>query len=696
MKNLLFFFIFGIFNIYVSELYAQDQQKIDSIKIVNSVEKNQKILVDNSNEIAYLYGSIDIDSSLFYSNKAKQIAKKIAYRKGLAVAHSYTARGMIDRGKFNVAIENFNTALELFIVEKDSVNILDCYSGLGYVASYASSQLKCLDYNLKALSYAEKLKDTASLSSIYNNIGSIYMRLDNYKSSLLYFKKSLDVELSKSNSKEGDLAISYSNIGILKIDHNKYKEAEEDYENVKKLLPKIRSNYLTAYLFLSLSSYYNETRDFKMAKSYIDSAATISEEHDFKQIKPRLYKKRAEWYFNQNLFTESIQYFNKCLAYSKSINVYEEFPEIYKKRAQAYSKLGLYKEAFYSLQKANVSIDSLKNSSVASFLSDFEDQKRINEIEKLKFEQALKDQQLENEFARKKELKYKALIVVLSLLFILGLLIYFFIKVNKKNKILKQQHETIHSQKLLLENNIKKLELKEEKLQELNATKDKFFSIIAHDLKSPFNAILGFSQLLVENYNLYNNTKRLEMISQIEKSSESTLNLLENLLHWARSQRDLIELKIERLHLKRLIDTSISAYLGAASIKTINIKNTIDEELICCVDSSTMKIVFSNLFSNAIKFSEIGGEISLTAKTKKNSVEVCFQDFGIGMNAATVESLFKVDKNVKRGGTSKEKGTGLGLILCKEFVDKNSGKIWVESEEGVGSKFYVSLPITCD
>ena len=691
-----FLLLFCCLFFYLIGLNAQDQKKIDSIKIYNSSLKNEKALVENYNKLAYLFGGINIDSSLFYSTKAMQIAKKIKFRKGLAVSYSNTARGMIENGNVNVALENFDAALELFKEEKDTVNILDCYRGMSYVASYGSSQLKGLDYNLKALNFAKHLKDTVSMATIYNNIGSIYKKLDNYNSSLMYFNKSLDLELSKQKSIPSGLAILYSNIGVLKVENNKFKEAKEDYESVKKLLPSVESEYIKSYLFLSLSGYYTGIKDFELAKKYIDSASTISEELNIRQIKSRVYRKKGEWYFYQNLYKESIQYFDKCLKYSKSIKIYEEFPEIYKKQAEAYSKIGLFKKAFYAQQKANSAIDSLKNNSVASFLSDFEDQKRINEIEKHKFEQTLKDQQLENESNKKKVLINRSIIVILFLLFFIGVVLYYFLKVKKQNLILKQQHETINIQKELLEKNIQNLELKEEKLKKLNATKDKFFSIIAHDLKSPFNAILGFSSLLAENYNSYNDERRKEMINHVEAASKSALYLLDNLLNWALSHRGFIEIKRKNYSLKNLIENGISSYFSAASIKKIKINTLISDDTQICVDKETIKIVFGNLINNAIKFSKKGGEIQITSKVNKNDVVICFKDFGIGMNETIKKGLFKVETNVKRNGTSNEKGTGLGLILCYEFVKKNKGEIWVESIEGSGSSFYVSLPLKCN
>ena len=166
-------FIALLLLILLNEVHAQDQQENDSIKKLIPSVKNSKVLVENNNKIAYLFGAISIDSSLFYSNKARQLAKKIKFRKGLAVSYSYTARAYMDKGNFTNAFENFTNALSLFKEEKDSVNVLDCYSGLSFVASYGSSQFKSLNYSLEALKYAEALKDTSSLITIYNPLGVI-------------------------------------------------------------------------------------------------------------------------------------------------------------------------------------------------------------------------------------------------------------------------------------------------------------------------------------------------------------------------------------------------------------------------------------------------------------------------------------------------------------------------------------------
>ncbi|MUP38344.1 tetratricopeptide repeat protein [Labilibaculum sp. 44] len=668
-----------------------EQFQIDSLQKQNRIEANQEQLVDNYNQIAYLFGGISIDSSLHYSQKGMLLAQKVNYDHGLAVSHLYTARALIQDGKLKPAMENFNRALSQFIQERDSVNLLDCYSGMSYLASYESNQLKSLDYNLKALEIAEKLRDTTSLSIRYNNIGAIYKRLNNYELALNYFQKSIALEQNSTNA--GNLAISYSNVGVLKVEHHKFSEAESDYQKIVSLLPAVDSHYVRAYLYLSLSGYYNGINNFDSTKYYIDKASEICIKNNYQHILARVYRKQGEMLFKQKRYSESIHFLDKCLKLSDSIGVQEEYPEIYKMSAKAYSQIGNNKQAYKSLQKANNAIDSLKSEKVAEYLVEFEEQKAKNEIEKQQLELALKNQQAKNAAIIMKNKYTLALLAIVLLILSISIVAFYFLRSKKNNIILKSQHKLINEQKLLLEDNIKKLEVSEENLQKLNATKDKFFSIIAHDLKSPFTAILGFNNELTNHYNEYSDDERLEMINHVGDASKSTYSLLENLLTWSRSQSGFIQLNKEVHLIKNLAEEGILPNMAAAEIKKINVLNNIDDAQIVWADKETIKIVVSNLFNNAIKFCNAGGVIKLTGKLNHDVFEICVRDTGIGMSEQIMNNLFMIEKNAQRVGTNEEKGTGLGLILCQEFVHKNDGQIWVKSKVGVGTEMYFSLPV---
>jgi PAS domain S-box-containing protein len=233
----------------------------------------------------------------------------------------------------------------------------------------------------------------------------------------------------------------------------------------------------------------------------------------------------------------------------------------------------------------------------------------------------------------------------------------------------------------------------EEKLRELNAQKDKFFSIIAHDLKSPFNAIMGFSELLINQINEkdYDGIERYASI--ILQSSQNAVELLKNLLEWALSQSDMIEFAPVQLELTHLIEQTLSELRHFADQKSIKLLNDIQGHLSVFADKNMTGTVIRNLVTNAIKFTREGGAVHISAQNTPKEIIVSVKDNGVGIDSTKIEGLFRLDANVSTPGTNKEKGTGLGLILCKEFVKKHGGRIWVESEAGKGSEFSFSLPL---
>lgn len=244
-------------------------------------------------------------------------------------------------------------------------------------------------------------------------------------------------------------------------------------------------------------------------------------------------------------------------------------------------------------------------------------------------------------------------------------------------------------QKKLLEENVA---LKTIELKDLNASKDKFFSIIAHDLKNPFSTIIGFSELLQENIDPVDLTKTHEYANAINRSAAQTLRLLENLLEWANSQRGKIAFNPVSVRLKDLIDEEFNLVKDMAVEKNIELNGYIPREMTVFADRDMIKTVLRNLLSNAIKFTHRNGKVELKATDMKDGVEITVSDTGIGMPKEILLKLFRIDANLSTRGTEDEKGTGLGLFLCKEFAGKHGGKIWAESQSGKGSTFTLFLP----
>ncbi len=235
------------------------------------------------------------------------------------------------------------------------------------------------------------------------------------------------------------------------------------------------------------------------------------------------------------------------------------------------------------------------------------------------------------------------------------------------------------------------LKKSETELRELNATKDKFFNIIAHDLKSPFNAILGFSDLLVERVREKDYFGIDKFASTIFQSSKRAMDLLMNLMEWSRSQTGKIAFKPRYFDLVEFLGDIIPLFDDIAGQKSITIGRDFPSKAIVFADQAMVSTVFRNLISNAIKFTRSGGHMTLKITPEQNGVLVSVSDSGIGIPEGRIGKLFRIDQSYSTTGTNNEQGTGLGLILCKEFVEKNGGKIWVESEEGKGSVFYFTL-----
>lgn len=246
----------------------------------------------------------------------------------------------------------------------------------------------------------------------------------------------------------------------------------------------------------------------------------------------------------------------------------------------------------------------------------------------------------------------------------------------------------------------KKLEETTNELHELIKMRDKFFSIIAHDLKNPFNSLIGIADLLVRNAHKYPLEKIIRFSDALKESAEKGHELLENLLQWSRTQNKTINFSPQKIKVKAVIDNSIAVYTQAAKEKRITIEQNIDSDYYAFADVNMLKTVIRNLVSNAIKFTHLNGRITISVSNGKycskipeiKMLQINVKDTGVGINPEFIPKLFKIDANISTKGTKNEEGTGLGLILCKEFIEKHHGCIKTESEINKGTIFSFTIP----
>jgi len=270
---------------------------------------------------------------------------------------------------------------------------------------------------------------------------------------------------------------------------------------------------------------------------------------------------------------------------------------------------------------------------------------------------------------------------------------------EKSIKEMSEYIEDLHAKEDVLEDNAFeliqltiKLEESENNLKEANANKDKFFSIVAHDLKSPFVGLLGITEMLDSDYDDFEEKERREFIHSLYEISKNTFELLEGLLEWARAKQGRMEFSPKEFDFFKLTDSLTNLLKANAFKKEIKLINSVDINSLVYGDRDMISTVLRNLLANAIKFTPQNGIVEVKAEIENKLLKVTVEDSGIGMTQQSQEKLFRIDVNHTTLGTNQEKGTGLGLILCKELIDNHKTEIWVESELGIGSKFIFTLP----
>lgn len=317
-----------------------------------------------------------------------------------------------------------------------------------------------------------------------------------------------------------------------------------------------------------------------------------------------------------------------------------------------------------------------------------------------------------DEVEKNNEISAKISLFVVLTGFIISLIVTYFVgrtvigpfrKLNKdlrnSNFQLKEKNSDLNiANQTIAENLVQKnrlvLELTtiKEKLELLNSEKDKFFSIIAHDLRSPFQGFIGITEIMATGIEQLTKEEMTHFGKQMNNNAKNLFKLLENLLEWARMQSDSIEFNPSNIDLTKTINENVDLIIKRCEQKGIQVSLEVEPNHTVFADEDMLNSIFRNLLSNAVKFTNTGGIISVkTNKKAENIIEIVVSDSGIGMPESILKRLFKIEEKVGRKGTDGELSTGLGLLLCKDFVEKNEGTIWAESIEGKGSTFYFTL-----
>ncbi len=573
----------------------------------------------------------------------------------------------------NVKIISYYNQSIYYGISSNNNRILGAtYSALSNLFRVSGSYEKSLEFIYKSREHYAKANYREGIAWIDYTTGSLYKTMGLLEEAKVTFTRSMEIyrELSAIDTIMTGVAICMDQLAVINMElgndklARKYNLAAYDYYKQD------NSSYGISNSLKYLADIEIKAGNYTRAESLLDSSLSIKRDIHNMVGFASIYSLYGALFIEQHNYQRALDSLAKGLNHATNNKQMKYLIEINKYMAEAYKNIGQYEKAFEYKSKEVCIADSIYSAKATKSILQLETLFEIENREEM-IDQLEKDK-LKNELSLTHQKTFQQYLIVMIILaiIIITMFIYFY-----RSKV----HANIELRKS------KKL------VEEMNITKDKFFSILAHDLRSPFNSILGLSNILKQKHMNMGVDERDKIIQAIYKSSNNNYALLNNLLEWSRSQRGKISFIPEPLIINELVEKTKALHASVADSKGIKI--IIDPEPITInADKNMINTVLRNLISNSIKYSKHGDKIHIKFSKSNFETRISVSDTGIGMNEIDQQRLFEIGNNFQIKGTAGEKGTGLGLIICKEFIDMHHGKIWVDSEPGKGSTFHFTIP----
>ena len=662
--TLAFFLVAGV---------AAAQDKIDSLEAVLN-----KSLPDSTRVAALLalsteYEYVDVTKSRQLTEEAIRISESKSLDK--QKINAYQSMGSIFRvsGDYQSALNEDNKALETSLLTKDSTGAARAYNNVAHDYYDLGEYDEAYHFFLQSYRYSSALRDSFLMTVTLHNIGRVFKELGQYDRAMEYLNVSRKMSLRIKDA-EGE-PYSLSEIGDTQLRRGQYDSALYNLRRTLDLSRKQNLRVLLPKSMINIAQILVKQKKYQEALMYYDTAYQLYDKTKDRFGIAEVNVGRGLTYLSMERYDQALDAIQSSLRDARALNARILELQCFQHLATLWEKRGDYRKALDNFKAYEQLEDSLFSLDMQSKLSRdqvrFETESKDDQIAALSQERKAQRSEM-----KKQEFVRNILVVVMALSGILLVTVYRSGQRRRKiNKLLLQHQE--------------EMEKRSEELEKLNQVKDKFFSIISHDLRSPINALSGLLDLLdkgaIQPHELP------QHIKELRHRFHHTRTLLNNLLDWTLLQMDKLNLQAARIDIHKIVDENIQL-LASVQGKEIDIVNDVPEPSIAFADSNTVNLVIRNLITNAIKFTNEGGKVYVRGKEQAAEWLISVQDNGIGMKPEVLKILFDKTAPYTTRGTANEKGTGLGLILCKEFVEKNGGRIWVESEEGKGSTFYFTLP----
>lgn len=556
--------------------------------------------------------------------------------------------------------------------QNDSLKIV-AYNYLG-LANYAIGDYEEATNNyFNALNLLDGSPDMKQSAKVYNNLGMIFDELEDYKQALKYYHQSYTLD-SLLNDEKGHIQ-SFINFGITYQNMKKYDLSSAYYKSAYQLAEKLNDSLSMVNVLNNLGTLEYDLQNLSQSLDYYKQALELYQKANDQVGVAYALNNIGLIHLDKKEYPQALIYFKKALKIATNLNLYDFSGDIYSNLTIFYKEIGDYKNAFEYYDRYNEVYDSLlgekQNKMIRKLEVQYNLEKKQREILELK-----QENEQQQKIITSSQYIQGYLYVIIFLVVAFGVILFLLLR---KEKIMARQ-----------------LKVKTNELKKLNLAKDRFFSIIAHDLKNPFNALVSYTSLLKTDFDSFTRDELNQIITDLSNATEQGFNLLENLLYWTRSQTNQISVFRTYFSLKQIVDGVVNLAIPNLNEKSQTIEVDIEENLKLFADKDMIATVLRNLIFNSIKFSHHNSVIRVEGKRIDKNIQVSVIDQGVGIDADKQHKFFDYEENTSTEGTAGEKGSGLGLVICKEFIEKNDGLIWVESEPGKGATFSFTLPYVED
>jgi len=702
---------------------ASSTEEVDSLKHAQpNVNDADTANINRLNKLAAAYYKINPDSTYYYAQKSIGLSTKIKYRTGIADGLLQTGNVNYFKGNFAQAGQNFNRAISIYQSLHNNRGVATCYVSYGRMYTLLAEYKTALAYLNLAFAIDKKTGDEKALTDCYKNIGIVYFSEGQLSKSLDYYYNGLFIALKNHyDFLAGEI---YNDIGYALQIMEVYPNALEYYKKALHVFERTNNIQDIGTINENIGEILLAQQQYPAAVGYLTKALKIAIKQDDKDGLSSLYTDLGLCYAYENQEKKAIKYVNTglaisaqfknvynqayaCIGLSTIYNLQKDYNNAYKyaMQGQAYAiklgnlsvrasaalqlnktlaGLGKYQEAY---QLLNQYID-LKN----QLKNDESIQKLTSYTYELNFAAKLRQQtqhQQEVNLVYRQKIRSQRLINTIFSIIILGMIVTLIVYYRQKRKqqvintMLEEKNHEVLEQKTSLDEQA-------QKLNSLNTLKDRLISVLAHDLRAPLSTLRGLFSLLQDSS--ITHQQLIELIPSVLKKLEYTSDFLDTLLFWINSQMENFESAVKSFSVNELVAYEIDGYKDQAQAKGITLQDNIPDTLTACADPNSIRIVVRNLITNAIKFSKSGDTVCVSAALQDdNTIIIKIKDTGIGIPAQQLKRLFK-SKVDSTTGTDNEPGTGMGLLFCKDLVEKCNGKIWVTSREGEGTEFLFTIP----